>query len=111
MAAPVLTFTRTISNPWYNNGTLELSWTYDEEATSRCQLLTSIYLLAVNCSSRRVFFSDLQPGIYRLYIQAEDGAGNVAQEVVVQWTVGKLLITEKLLAALSYNHLIKNEYY
>ena len=103
MAAPILTFTSTISNPWYNNGTLELSWTYDEEATSRCQLLTSVYLLVVNCSSRRVFFNDLQPGIYRLYIQAEDRTGNVAQEVVVRWTVGKLLITGTLKAALYIN--------
>ena len=93
-----------ISNPWYNNGTLELSWTYNEEATSRCQLLTSVYLLVVNCSSERVFFSDLQPGVYRLYIQAEDRAGNVAQEVVVQWTVGKLLITGTLKAIIVVQH-------
>ena len=86
---PILTFTRSVSNPWYNNGTVELSWTYNEEASSRCQLLTSVYLLVVNCSNRSVFFNNLQPGMYTLYIQAEDTVGNVAREVIVPWTVGK----------------------
>ena len=85
---PVLTFSNPVDNPWYNNGTVELSWTYNEEASSRCQLLTSSYLLVINCSNRSIFLSDLEQGQYTLYIQAEDTAGNIAQEVVVRWTVG-----------------------
>lgn len=92
MSPPILTFSSPIDNPWFNNGSLELSWTYNEEAFSRCQLLTSVYLLIVNCSSNKVSFSNLQPGSYTLYIQAEDKAGNSAQEVIVTWSVGEFVI-------------------
>ena len=84
VSLPILTFTRSVSTPWYNNGTVELSWTYNEDVSSRCQLLTPDYLLVVNCSNRSVFFNNLQPGMYTLYIQPEDTAGNVK----VQWIVG-----------------------
>ena len=89
VSPPILTFSSPIDNPWFNNGSFELSWTYNKEAFSHCQLLTSVYLLVVNCSSNRVVFSNLQPGSYTLYIQAEDTAGNSAQEVIVAWTVGE----------------------
>lgn len=93
ISPPILTFLSPIDNPWFNNGTLELSWTYNEEAVSRCQLLTSVYLLVVNCSNNSVYFGSLQPGLYMLYIQAEDRAGNSAQEVIVRWTVGEFIFS------------------
>ena len=89
ISPPILTFSNPIDNPWFNNGSLELSWTYNKEASSRCQLLTSVHLLIVNCSKNNVVFSSLQPGSYTLYIQAEDTAGNNAQEVIVTWIVGE----------------------
>ena len=59
--------------------------------------MTSSHLLVLNCSSKSVSISGLEPGLYTLYIQAEDIAGNVAPEVAVRWTVGELSLRTVML--------------
>ena len=88
---PVLTFSTNISDPWYNNGTVEIQWSYNEESSSTCRLLSPALLQEVNCGSDQVRFSNLPDGVYTLYIEGQDRAGNTIQESV-RWTVGKFFV-------------------
>ena len=85
---PVLTFSTNISDPWYNNGTVEIWWTYNEETSSSCQLLSPSLLQEFNCRFDQVRFSNLPDGRYTLYIEGQDNAGNIIQESV-RWIAGK----------------------
>lgn len=85
---PVLTILTNIPDPWYNNGTVEVQWSYNEETSSSCWLLTPSVLREEYCVSNQVRFTNLQDGRYTLYIEGRDRAGNTIQDSV-QWIVGK----------------------
>lgn len=85
---PVLTFLTNIPDPWYNNGTLGIQWSYNEETSSSCRLLTPSLLREEYCVSNRVRFTNLPDGRYTLYVEGQDQAGNTVQDSV-QWIVGK----------------------
>ena len=92
---PILTFSTNISDPWYNNGTVEVAWSYNEESSSTCRLLTPSLLREEYCVSNQVRFTNLPDGRYTLYIEGQDRAGNTIQESV-QWTVGKLALMKNV---------------
>ena len=83
---PHLTF---ILTPLYSNGTITVSWVFNEEATVICTLQTPEDFFMTSCVGDLFFMSGLSRGTYTLFIQGTDNAGNVANIVTHTWEVGK----------------------
>ena len=88
---PILEFLNPVDNPGYNNGTVEFAWAYNDSeiVSTHCQLLTSSYVLSVDCANNNISFSNLEVGPYSLYIIPGYSNGSF-DEFIVQWTVGKI---------------------
>ena len=72
---PVITF---LENPSISNSNISLSWRSNEKVHWKCNLLKDNTETSVNCSEAEWKGYNLSEGIYELYINATDDAGNVA---------------------------------
>ena len=77
--------------PFYSNGTITISWVFNERTSVICTLQTPEDLLITSCVGDLFFMSGLNGGIYTLFIQGTDNAGNVANIVTHTWEVGKFI--------------------
>ena len=89
---PILEFLNPIDNPGYSNGSLEFAWAYNDSeiVSTRCQLLTSSFVLSIDCANNNISLSNLEVGPYTLYIIPGYSNGSFAEEFIVRWTVGKI---------------------
>ena len=78
--------------PQFSTENINISWTYNEKATSFCTFQTSTTVMPVDCSNDRVMFTNLIEGFYSLYVQGTDLSNNTAAPVRVSWSVGKYFL-------------------
>lgn len=77
--------------PSKTNSLVNITWQYDEKATTKCALTTpSAYLNDVNCSGTQFTGNFTDNGFYTLWIYGMDESGNTGLTGQHNWLVGKL---------------------
>ena len=84
---PTLTF---INHPLVTNSKVNITWQYDEPATSQCNLYSPSNISTVNCSATSWQEDQLLEGIHTLYIDGMDFEGNHALPEIHTWRVGNI---------------------
>lgn len=79
---PVLTF---MPHEMYSLGSINISWTYNEPATSKCLIQSSQSTFGIACNNSLSLFN-LTEGDYTLFVQASDSSGN-AKQYQTSWYV------------------------
>ena len=76
-----------IHNPTVTNANVTISWSFDEEVTTKCTLQTPSSVSVPSCNNTWSGL-DLPEGYYTLFIQGTDIEQNAAEPVRHTWRVG-----------------------
>jgi hypothetical protein len=74
--------------PELSNQNVNLSWVYNENATSFCTLQSPASLTIIPCSDNVALLTNLQEGYHSFFVQGTDTSGNTAATVRHTWRVG-----------------------
>ena len=82
LTPPVLTF---LPYKMYSGGSIDIAWTYDEPATSRCLIQSPLSISRTTCNDKLSLFN-LTEGDFTLFVQASDVSSN-AKQYQTSWYV------------------------
>ena len=80
-----------IHNPLVTNANVTITWSFDEDVTTKCTLQTPSSVTVPSCNDTWSGL-DLAEGYYTLFIQGTDLEHNSAEPVRHAWKVGMLSI-------------------